>query len=174
MNSIFDFIGNNSAIFVILSMSLNLIIIVLLILLNTTASSLRIKYKKLTRGTTGKNIERVLMDHVARVDTVEKKLTEIVTITDIINNRISFCIQKIGIVRYNAFEDTGSDLSYSIALLTESNDGIVLTGIHGRAETVSYAKPIANGVSSYNLSIEEMQALDRAKTYSIEKQEDRG
>ncbi len=169
MQSILDFVGDNISIFMMISLSLNLILVVLMITLNTTTSSLRTKYKKLIKGTTGKNIERVLMDHIERVDDVEKKLTEVLTTIDILNNRVSFCIQKIGIIRYNAFENTGSDLSYSIALLNESNDGIVLTGIHGRAETMSYAKPISNGESSYNLSIEEMQALDRAKSYSLNK-----
>lgn len=53
----------------------------------------------------------------------------------------------------------GSDLSFSIAMLNGNNDGIVLTGIYGRDESVVYAKPIDKGISRYDLSEEEEQVL---------------
>ena len=67
------------------------------------------------------------------------------------------CVQKVSIIRYKAFEDVGSDLSFSIALLDENNDGIILTGIYGRNESTTYAKPIDKGISRYDLSEEEKQ-----------------
>ena len=70
-------------------------------------------------------------------------------------------VQKCNIIRYNAFNDTGSDLSYSIAMLDNFNDGLIITSIYGRNESTNYAKPIV-GVSSYPLSVEEELVLNRS------------
>ena len=56
----------------------------------------------------------------------------------------------------------GSELSFSIALLDNFSNGFVLTSIYGREQSISYAKPIKDGKSLYPLSVEEMQAIDRA------------
>lgn len=69
---------------------------------------------------------------------------------------------KVSIVRYRAFEDVGSDLSYSIALLDNNNNGVILTGIYGRNESTTYAKPIDKGLSRYELSDEEKYVLKDA------------
>ena len=72
------------------------------------------------------------------------------------------CIQKIGIVRYSAFKDTGSDLSFALAMLDENNNGVVLNGIYSREMSNIYAKPIENGKSAYTISEEEKKAIDKA------------
>ncbi|HZK57736.1 MAG TPA: DUF4446 family protein, partial [Clostridia bacterium] len=134
-----------------------------------TGSNLKHKYRQLVRGTDGKRIENILFEHINRVEAVHGRLDEMENQLNVFNNRLSFCIQKIGIIRYNAFDDTGSDLSYSIALLDENNDGIIISGIYGRTETVSYAKPVKDGVSNYSLSVEELQALERAKANVLDR-----
>ena len=65
-------------------------------------------------------------------------------------------------VRYNAFKDVGSDLSFALALLDEQNNGIVLNGIYSRDMSNIYAKPIENGKSTYVVSEEEAQAIQKA------------
>ena len=65
---------------------------------------------------------------------------------------MALCIQKIGIVRYSAFRDTGSDLSFTLAMLDENNDGVVLNGIYSREISNIYAKPVKNGKSEYTIS----------------------
>lgn len=71
-------------------------------------------------------------------------------------------IQRVGLVRYDAFEDTGGRLSFSAALLDAAGDGIVVTSINGRADTRCYAKPVARGDSQHNLSEEETEAIRMA------------
>lgn len=132
------------------------------LILTIQISNINKKYKKFMRGTTAKNIEQLVLD---QVDTVEESVNRVELLNkDILDlkNQVDKCIQKHGIVRYNAFNDTGSDLSYTIALLDNFNNGVLLTGIYGRNETVSYAKPIENGKSSYPLSEEEESALKRS------------
>ena len=72
-------------------------------------------------------------------------------------------IQKMGVVRFNAFDNTGSDLSFSVALLDAADAGVVLSGIYGREESRVYAKPVAKGESTYLLTKEEKQALEAAR-----------
>ena len=97
-----------------------------------------------------------------RVERVEKQNAEISNHLKNLDTDVSKCIQKVGIVRYSAFKDTGSDLSFALALLDENNDGIVLNGIYSREMSNIYAKPVEKGASSYTLSEEEKQAIDKA------------
>ena len=80
----------------------------------------------------GNNIDEMLKDYIKRVETVEAKNEEIINYCKALDDNMKICIQKIGIVRYNAFKDTGSDLSFTLALLDENNNGVVLNGIYAR------------------------------------------
>jgi hypothetical protein len=73
-------------------------------------------------------------------------------------------IRRVGLVRFDAFEDMGGRLSFSAALLDENGDGIVITSINGRQDTRCYAKTVLRGTSVHNLSDEEDQAIREAMT----------
>lgn len=88
-------------------------------------------------------------------DRVKKNLEDLVSIF-----KNSF--QKMGIIRYNPLNDVGGNLSFTIALLDHSDNGIVITSIHNREGDRIYAKPIRGGKSEHNLSNEEEEALDKA------------
>ena len=110
----------------------------------------------------GKNIEEDLGNFMNKVDRVEKQNTEIISFCKNLDEDVSKCIQKIGIVRYSAFKDTGSDLSFAVALLDEKNNGVVFNGIYSREMSNIYAKPVENGNSKYTLSDEENEAIEKA------------
>ena len=76
--------------------------------------------------------------------------------------QIEQSVRHVSLLRYDAFEDVGGRLSFSCALLDEHATGVVLTSINGRQETRVYAKPIEAGSSSYNLSVEESEAIRQA------------
>lgn len=90
-----------------------------------------------------------------RVDTVTKQQEEQAALS-------RYAVQRFGLVRYDAFEDMGGQLSFSAALLDDHGDGIVITSINGRTETRTYAKPVRRLESEHNLSVEEKAALDQA------------
>lgn len=71
-------------------------------------------------------------------------------------------LSRVGTVRYDAFDDMGGRLSFSIALLDEHGDGSVITAMNGRVQTRTYAKPVEGGTSSHNLSEEEVEAIAQA------------
>ena len=126
-------------------------------------SSINKKYNKFMKKLgNGKNIEEDLENYMYRVSKVEKQNAEILNFCQNIEEDVSGCIQKIGIVRYSAFKDTGSDLSFALALLDESNSGVVLNGIYSREMSNIYAKPVENGKSNYTISEEEKQAIEKA------------
>lgn len=79
-----------------------------------------------------------------------------------IDTRLSSCLQRVGMVRFKAFEEVGGDLSFSLAVLDDRFNGLILTNLFGREESRMYAKPIAAGKSSYPLSSEEQEALSKA------------
>lgn len=72
-------------------------------------------------------------------------------------------IQKVGLIRYNPFDEMGGNLCFALALLDGSDNGVVLNGIHSRTGSFTYAKPIELGVSTYMLSDEEIKAVEMAK-----------
>jgi Protein of unknown function (DUF4446) len=76
--------------------------------------------------------------------------------------QIEGSVRRVGVMRYDAFEDVGGRLSFSCALLDERGTGVVLTSINGRQETRVYAKPVTVGQSTYNLSREEEEAIRQA------------
>ena len=90
----------------------------------------------------GKTIEEDLENYMYRVERVERQNAEITRFIQTLDKNLEKCIQKIGIVRYNAFKDTGSDLSFTLALLDEKNNGVVLNGIYSREMSNIYAKPV--------------------------------
>ncbi len=124
---------------------------------------LKNKYNKFMKKIgNGKNIEEDLENYMYRVERVERQNAEIISYCKNLDDEVAKCIQKIGIVRYSAFKDTGSDLSFAVAMLDEKNDGVVFNGIYSREMSNIYAKPVKNGVSEYTLSEEEKEAIRRA------------
>jgi len=79
-----------------------------------------------------------------------------------LSERLSGAVQRVALIRYDAFEDMGGRLSFSCALLDERGSGVVVTSINGRQDTRVYAKPVYGGISDHNLSEEEVQAIREA------------
>ncbi len=143
-----------------------IIVIVLAVLYITSVinlKKLRTSYSKfMNKLGNGNNLEEMLQNYIKKVETVEARNEEIISYCKIIDDNIKRCSQKIGIVRYNAFKDVGSDLSFALAILDDYNNGVVLNGIYARDSSNIYAKPIENGASKYILSEEEKEAVNRA------------
>jgi hypothetical protein len=133
------------------------------IILSSQLAILNRKYKKFMRGTSGKNIEGIFLEELENIKANDQKFDGVNTRLGVMQEQLDRCLQKQSIVRYNAFTDTGSDLSYSIAIMDNLDNGIAITGIYGRNEFIGYAKPIDNGSSSYQLSVEEQMAISRCQ-----------
>lgn len=158
--NLLELVNQNPIIILVCSASIALLL-VWNIILSVSLSRLRGKYKKMMRGSTNKNLEQMMTDFMSGVDTAMERVEMLNQELIHLKDQTDRCIQKVNITRYNAFSDTGSDLSYSIAMLDNYNNGVIITSIYGRNESVTYAKPIENGKSNYPLSVEEEMVLDR-------------
>ncbi|MBP2034001.1 hypothetical protein J2Z42_002718 [Clostridium algifaecis] len=139
-----------------------IIIIIMFIMIITSFKALNKverRYKKFMRGVDNKNLEQLVTGYLDNIDEVKKETNIMKKEFNQLKLESKKCIQKFSIIRYRAFEDVGSDLSFSVAILDGNNDGILLTGIYGRSESTTYAKPIDKGMSRYELSEEENQVL---------------
>ena len=147
---------------------INIILIIFVIINFIKTNKLQKKYEKFIKKIgNGKNIEEDLMNYMLRVEKVENENKQIIKYCQNLDEEIDGCIQKIGIVRYSAFKDTGSDLSFALAMLDEENNGVVLNGIYSREMSNIYAKPVEKGKSKYTLSEEEKEAIYKAMSSEV-------
>lgn len=108
------------------------------------------------------SLRELIERNFGRVDDVSRRLGEMDAIHASLDRRTRMSLQYVGLVRFNPFEDTGSDQSFAIALLDADQDGIVMSSLHGRTNTRLFAKPVQGGRSSHTLSQEEEQAISLA------------
>lgn len=157
----------------IIMFSINLFFVIILFFITMSNRKkyrrLKNKYDKFMNGLSGANIEQLLAHCIDKIDDLNIKNKDMENHINTIERNILYCIQKIGIVRYNAFDNVGSDLSFSIALLDNNEDGVVISGIYSRDSSSTYAKPITGAKSKYPLSAEEIQALEIARKTFREK-----
>ena len=141
-----------------------LVIIMYVIIINLymNLSYLKKRYRKMMAGADGANLERMLIGHIDETKAVVEENARIKAENKQLAALLQKALTRVGVVRFRAFEDMGSDLSFAIALLDYQNDGVVISSIYSRSESHTYAKPIVAGISSYFLTQEEKQALNQA------------
>lgn len=149
--------------FLIIIAGMNILLLILYLCNMLKLKKINKNYKTFMKKIgNGNNIDEMLKNYINKVDAVSDKNEEIINYCKTIDNRISLCIKKVGMVRYSAFKDTGSDLSFALALLNDKNDGVILNGIYSREMSNIYAKQVIAGKCSNKLSEEERQALEIA------------
>jgi hypothetical protein len=121
------------------------------------------RYRLLLNGESGRDLDSILLAQGDDLETLKQAVTALDRRVDTLAAEALNHVQRTGIVRFNAFPDTGSDLSFAIALLDGHDNGFVISSLYGRHESRIYAKPIKAGVSTYTLSEEEKQALAIAR-----------
>jgi hypothetical protein len=117
-------------------------------------------YNTLTDGVNRKNLDTVLSNIIKRIQEQKKDLADLSARCDTIEKNQLFAIQKIGLLRFNPFKDTGGDQSFILSLVDAKNTGVVITALYSRSGTRWYAKKIAHGKGvEHELSEEEKKAL---------------
>ena len=118
-------------------------------------------FNRLAKGTKG-NLSKVLEKILAVQDKNKKTLTKLDREIKKLEDEGTLHVQKVGFVRFNPFQETGGDHSFSVALLNGKDTGLILTGLHTRERTRIYLKAIKRGKSEFELSKEEKKALTKA------------
>ncbi len=146
----------------VISYGLILILIMLVIIQTVRLSKLSKKYKKFMSGKSAKSLEKDIMglyeDNKFMKVSIEKNRKDIQTLY----RKFESAYQKVGIVKYDAFNQMGGQLSFSLALLDENDNGFILNSVHSTEGCYSYTKEIKNGLCEISLGDEEKKALDIA------------
>ncbi|CUO80828.1 DUF4446 family protein [Clostridium sp. NSJ-49] len=162
MSNILNIINEYSGLIVIGLAIITLLLLITTIVLLLSVNKVEKKYRKMMRGTNSRNLEEVINSNLDNIDVALNNSKESLERCEKIAEDLKSCVNKVAIMRYKAFEDVGSDLSFSIAILDSYNDGVIITGIYSRHDSTTYAKPIDKGISRYDLSEEELHVLNEA------------
>lgn len=164
-NSFLTSIGLENIDIGILLIIMSVIILILLVLniLNMCSiSKLKKTYKKFMQGKNAKSLEKEIMglfeDNKFMKTSIESNKKDI----RILYKKFETTFQKIGIIKYDAFNQMGGKLSFCLALLDENNDGFILNSVHSTEGCYSYTKEIENGTCKISLGDEEQKALNIA------------
>ncbi len=150
--------------YVIIGLAAFCVILFILVVVNMAKTSrLRKKYESFMLGKDAKSLEDTL---VTRLNQVDKLLSANETNEQNIRklfDSMKFTFQKVGLVKYDAFNEMGGKLSFSLALLNKSNDGFIMNAVHSREGCYTYVKEVIDGNSIIALADEEQEALNMAK-----------
>lgn len=145
------------------SLVLSLVALITAIVLAVRQKRILNQYRVLLANGSPQDLETLLLGQATTLEQVTAHVERIDRQVAADEQQARRHIQKVGMLRYNAFPDTGSDQSFSVALLDADGNGLVLTSLYGRTETRTYAKPVQGGKSTYPLSSEELGALAQAQ-----------
>jgi hypothetical protein len=126
------------------------------------------KYYTLTSGKQAKDLESLILKRFEEMDKVKARMKRFSREHRTFKGHLDSCYNKLGLVKYDAFDNMAGELSYSLALLNADNSGFVLTSMHSKQGCFSYAKEIIKGESYIALSKEEIEAIEKAKTIDEE------
>ena len=141
-----------------------LIVVLFVLYVNVSLKYDRLKnsYASFMRGKDGKNLEESILTKFSELDGMAKIIKQNRADVKEMYRRTEHCIQKCGIVKYDAFNEMGGKLSFALALLDSDNTGWIMNVMHSREGCYTYVKEILKGESYVELSEEEAEALDRA------------
>lgn len=119
---------------------------------------------RVTRGLSGNEVLVTLRNHADDLDVLDAAVVDARSRLTRIERGLDVCTSRVAMAQYDAFPDMGGKLSFSVAMLDEQGDGIVLSVINGRSETRAWGKRVVGGTSRQRLSDEEAEVLQRALT----------
>jgi len=146
--------------------AVGLLAVVLLIwiaVINRKLSRLTRQYRAMIDGTGVADLETVIGGLQQRAAGAEREIERLSGGLGRLEETVRLSAGRVGVVRYNAFAEQGSDLSFAVAIVNDERSGVVLSGIHSREQTFVYAKPVSGGESPYPLTPEERRAIEQAE-----------
>lgn len=167
MSDIFDNMGIDPGIIIIILMLLSIFLLVKVVSNNMRLTRLERKYKLFMKGSDAQSLEKVFVRKFNQIDRLyeakEDHEHDILFIKKLLEQMFS----KYGVEKYDAFDDVGGKLSFALALLDKENSGLILNAVHSRDNCFLYLKEIVKGESYVMLSQEEVEALRKAVNFGL-------
>ena len=151
-------LSNNLTVIVAILGLVILALVIFLFRLKSKLNALQAKYDFFTQGKEA-NIDVVLTETLNELHKAQSELATLENKHAKLHEQVQGCLQNVKLIRYDAFEAMGGEMSYSILLTDAKKDGLLLTSIYGREESRCYAKDIKGGKSAYPLAEEEQKLL---------------
>lgn len=148
---------------VVISLAGVAILAAVVVALQIRLSALRKAYASALDPSRREDLFQSVERQAGDLDSLREDLHVVHGNTERLRDLLRSTVSRVGVVRYDAFEDMGGALSFSAALLDEHGNGMVISAINGRTETRTYAKAVVDHRSEHNLSAEEQQAIEQAR-----------
>ena len=139
-----------------------IVMIVLVVVTMKRYEAMKSRYDKFMGGKRATSLEERMQDMVRDVERLKKDSKAFANDIDLLFTKHEDAIQKIGLLKYDAFREMGGNLSFCLALLDEKDNGVMINTVHSNTGSYSYTKRIKNGTCDIELSPEEQEALRRA------------
>ena len=167
MSSIFDNLGIDPGIIIII-----LLVLTIFLLVKSVSSSMRLsrlerKYKTFMKGSDAQSLEKIFVRKFAQIDKLYEAKEDHEHDILFIKKNLEKMYSKYGVEKYDAFDDVGGKLSFALALLDKDNTGLILNAVHSRDNCFLYLKEIVKGESYVMLSQEEVEALRKAVNFGL-------
>ena len=167
MSSIFDNLGIDPGIIIII-----LLVLTIFLLVKSVSSSMRLsrlerKYKTFMKGSDAQSLEKIFVRKFAQIDKLYEAKEDHEHDILFIKKNLEKMFSKYGVEKYDAFDDVGGKLSFALALLDKDNTGLILHAVHSRDNCFLYLKEIVKGESYVMLSQEEVEALRKAVNFGL-------
>ena len=167
MSSIFDNLGIDPGIIIII-----LLVLTIFLLVKSASSSMRLsrlerKYKTFMKGSEAQSLEKIFVRKFAQIDKLYEAKEDHEHDILFIKKNLEKMFSKYGVEKYDAFDDVGGKLSFALALLDKDNTGLILNAVHSRDNCFLYLKEIVKGESYVMLSQEEVEALRKAVNFGL-------
>lgn len=159
---VFDSIGISTDLVVVILIIIVLLQFAWIFVILIKCNKMNKRLSKFTTGSDGASLEGIMAKRFSEMRQIIKNEKQQNKDIEIINDKFLTTFCKIGLVKYDAFKEMSGKLSFSLALLTENHDGIIITSMHSREGCFTYCKEITNEESYYILSEEERLALNVA------------
>ena len=167
MSSIFDNLGIDPGIIIII-----LLVLTIFLLVKSVSSSMRLnrlerKYKTCMKGSDAQSLEKIFVRKFTQIDKLYEAKEDHEHDILFIKKNLEKMFSKYGVEKYDAFDDVGGKLSFALALLDKDNTGLILNAVHSRDNCFLYLKEIVKGESYVMLSQEEVEALRKAVNFGL-------
>ena len=147
--------------FIVVTLLLAILLIVIIVLI-VKMNDMKRRYQKFMQGSKAVSLEGEIQHLISDVDKLKRESRAYSNDIDLLFKKHEGALQKMGLVKYDAFKEMGGNMSFCLVLLDENDNGFVINSVHSSNGCYSYSKRIKNGTCDIDLSAEEQEAMRRA------------